>query len=134
MKHLAAALVVVLAIWAFAPTRTKPVEPAKTQVASVLAKATAADKARVNAFYTAVADVVERDQKVIATVGQFRKVHANSLDLAFKGTDLPGKYAGLDVAIEAELVQAVGKDDVALTPEKRAALIGALKKVAGDAR
>lgn len=134
MKHIAAALVVVLAIWAFAPAKTKPVEPAKTQVATVLAKATSADKARVSAFYTAVADVVERDQKVIATVGQFRKVHANSLDLAFKGTDLPGKYAGLDVAIEEELVRAIGKEDVALTTEKREALVTALKKVASDAR
>lgn len=134
MKHVLAAVAIVLAIWAFVPAHTKPVEPAKTQVSSVLAKATSADKARVNAFYTAVADVVERDQKVIATVGQFRKVHANSLDLAFKGTDLPGKYAGLDVAIEAELVQAIGKEDVALTAEKRVALVTALKKVASDAR
>lgn len=134
MKHIAAALVVVLAIWAFAPAKTKPVEPAKTQVATVLAKATSADKARVSAFYTAVADVVGRDQKVIATVGQFRKVYANSLDLAFKGTDLPGKYAGLDVAIEEELVRAIGKEDVALTTEKREALVTALKKVASDAR
>lgn len=134
MKHVLAAVAIVLALWAFAPAKTKPVEPAKSQVASVLSKASASDKDRVHAFYAAVADVVERDQKVIATVGQFRKVHANSLDLAFKGTDLPGKYAGLDVAIESELVQAVGKDDVALTPEKRQALVSALKKVSADAR
>lgn len=134
MKHVAAVAVFVLAIWAFVHSPAKPVDSPKAGVAAVLAKATSADKTRVNAFYTAVADVVERDQKVIATVGGFRRVHANSLDLAFKGTDLPGKYAGLDQAIEEELVKAVGKDDVALGTEKRAALITALKKVAADAR
>jgi hypothetical protein len=136
MKHFAALVVVLLAVWAFAPAAPikPPVTPPTTGVAAVLAKATSADKARVQAFYGAVADVVERDQKLIATVGGFRRVHANSLDLAFKGTDLPGKYAGLDVAIEEALVKAIGKEDVALTPEKRQALIAALKEVARDAR
>ncbi len=134
MKHIAAIAVFILAIWAFVQSPAKPVDAPKAGVAAVLAKATSADRARVHAFYEAVADVVERDQKVIATVGGFRRVHANSLDLAFKGTDLPGKYAGLDQAIEDELVRAIGKEDVALAAEKRAALIGALKKVAADAR
>lgn len=134
MKHLAALVVVVLALWSFAPARTKPVEVPSSPVSSALSKATAADKQRVHQFYAAVADVVERDKKLVATVGQFRRVHANSLDAAFMGTDLPGKYVGLDAAIEAELVQAIGKDDVALTPEKRQALVTALKGVASAAR
>jgi len=134
MKHLAALVVVVLALWSFAPARTKPVEVPSSPVSLAMSKATDVDRQRVHQFYAAVADVVDRDQKVIATVGQFRRVHANSLDLAFNGTDLPGKYVGLDAAIEAVLVQAVGKEEVALTPEKRQALVAALKGVASAAR
>lgn len=134
MKHVVAALVIALTIWSFAPARPKPVEPQRGQVSQVLSRASSADKARVAAFYSAMADVVDRDQKVIATVGQFRKVHANSLDLAFRGTDLPGKYAGLDTAIEGDLVQAIGREDVALTSDKRQALVAALKGVASAAR
>jgi hypothetical protein len=88
----------------------------------------------VAAFYSALADVVERDATTISTVGGFRELHAKSLDLAFKGTDLPGKYPGLDTAINAQLAEAVGTDDVPLPPAKRAALVQALKGVASAAR
>lgn len=134
MKHLVAVIVVAITIWSFAPARPTPVEVPRGAVEQALAKASSADRARVAAFYGAVADVVERDQKVIATVGHFRKVHANSLDLAFRGTDLPGKYVGLDSAIEDALARAIGKDDVALTAEKRQALVGALRGVVSAAQ
>jgi hypothetical protein len=99
----------------------------------VLKSASKQDKARVRAYYASLADVVKRDDSIITTVGKFRTTNANALDLAFKGTDLPGKYAGLDVAIEDVLVKAIGKDDVALTADKRAALVKALEEVAADA-
>jgi hypothetical protein len=78
--------------------------------------------------------VVEREASVAPTVGGFRELHGRSLDRAFKGTDLPGKYPGLDVAINDLLVTAVGTDDVPLPPAKRQALVQALKGVANAAR
>lgn len=135
-KHLIALVSVVLLVVAFLPTaQPVPVTPAPTsKVAQCLKGASQQDRHRVAAFYSALADVVERDDAVLMSTGLFRTVHGTSLDLAFKGTDLPGKYAGLDQAINDELVAAVGLDNVAITAEKRAALVKALKGVADAAR
>lgn len=136
MKHILAIVAAVGLVWAFMPAKgTTPVVVAPTSpVTAALSPASRQDKARVAAFYSALADVVERDQKVVPTVGAFRDLHARSLDLAFKGTDLPGKYPGLDVAINNALAAAVGTDDVPLPPAKRQLLLQALKDVANDAR
>lgn len=139
MKHVLAAVVAIALVWAFAPSRTvvppaPPIAPVQGQVAVALKDATKQDKARVSAFYFALADVSERDPSLVKTVGDFRALHAKSLDRAFAGTDLPGKYPGLDVAINDQLVAAVGKDDVPLPPAKQQSLIQALKGVANAAR
>lgn len=136
MKHVMAAVVAVALIWAFVPTKgiTPVVVAPKSPVTAALSPASSQDKARVAAFYSAMADVVERETSLVSTVGGFRELHARSLDRAFKGTDLPGKYPGLDLAIDEKLAAAVGRDDVPLPPAKRQSLIQALKDVATDAR
>jgi len=134
MKHILAVLVAASLVWSFyTPSPVTPPAP-KSPVTQALSPATSQDKARVAGFYAALADVVERDDKTVSTVGVFRELHGRSLDLAFKGTDLPGKYPGLDVAINDLLVAAVGKDDVPLPPAKRQSLVQALKDVANAAR
>ena len=134
MKHLLALVVAVGLVVAFLPQVSDHVDNA-TPVGAALRKASKADKARVSSFYDSLADVVSRSQ-AITTMEGFRRVHAASLDEAFKGTDLPGKYSGLDVAIDDELVAAVGRENTGLDGEtgKRAALVKALQKVAADAR
>ena len=141
MKHILAVLAAVALVWAFAPTAPLPSpEPAPvvvtpaSPVTAALSPATKQDKARVAAFYSALGDVVDRDPKLVKTVSDFRELHARSLDAAFKGTDLPGKYPGLDVAINNKLTAAVGTDDVPLLPAKHQLLVQALKGVANDAR
>ena len=140
MKHALACLTLVGLLWAFMPEGKKPITPpvvpaVSSPVGKALQAATKADRSRVASYYDALADVVSRS-KAITTVEGFRRVHAASLDEAFKGTDLPGKYQGLDVAIEEQLVAAIGKDNTGLDGEtgKRAALVKALQKVAADAR
>lgn len=138
MKHILAVIVGIALVWAFIPTKGTDTTPVvvspKSPVTAALSPASRQDKARVAAFYSAMADVVERDTSVIPTVGAFRTLHSRSLDLAFKGTDLPGKYPGLDVAINSQLVEAVGTDDVPLPPAKRLLLVQALKDVSNAAR
>jgi hypothetical protein len=137
VKHLLAIIVAVGLVVSFLPAKTVRPTPAgpASKVCLALRSATKEDRARVSSFYDALADVVSRSQS-ITTVEGFRRVHASSLDEAFKGTDLPGKYPGLDVAIDEELVAAVGRDNTGLDGEqrKRAALVKALQKVAADAR
>jgi len=135
LQHLFAVIAAVVLVVAFIPPKdTAGPSGPQSKVQTILKSASQQDKARVRAYYTAMADVVSRDDHIIATVGKWRKANADALDLAFKGTDLPGKYSGLDVAIDELLVKAIGKDDVALTDEKRAALVAALKEVANAAR
>ena len=136
MKHILAAVVAIGLVWAFLPIKeVTPVVVAPTSpVTAALSPASRQDKARVAAFYSALADVVERDAKLTPTVGAFQQLHARSLDAAFKGTDLPGKYPGLDVAINDRLKAVVGTDDVPLPPAKHQSLVQALKGVANDAR
>jgi len=133
-KHVLAVVAAVALVVAFIPQKTviAPVERGK--IATILQSASKQDRARVRAYYAAMGDVIHRDTGVITTVGRWRQANANALDLAFKGTDLPGKYPGLDAAIEEVLIKAIGKDDVAMTADKKAALAAALGEVADAAR
>lgn len=137
MKHILAIVAAVGLVLAFLPANQSPrpvVVTPQSGVSSAMQRATKQDRERVSAFYSALSDVVERDGGAINTVGEFRTLHAKSLDLAFKGTDLPGKYTGLDLAINDHLVAAVGTGDVPLQPARRSALVQALKDVANAAR
>lgn len=134
LKHVFAIVAAVLMVVAFIPPRTDVPVDTPSKVTVVLKAASKEDKARVRAFYAAMADVVERDSGIITTVGKWRQANANALDLAFKGTDLPGKYVGLDAAIDQRLVDAIGKEDVALSADKRRALVVALKEISDAAR
>ena len=134
LKHVLGIVALALLVVAFAPPRVDVPVDTPSRVSLVLKSATKEDRARVRAFYSAMADVVERDDKIISTVAKWRQANSNALDLAFKGTDLPGKYAGLDAAIDQRLVDAIGKDDVSLSADKRKALVVALKEISDAAR
>lgn len=134
LKHVFAVVAAVLLVVAFIPPKTDVPVDTPSKVAVSLKSATKDDKARVRAFYAAMADVVERDSSIITTVAKWRQANANALDLAFKGTDMPGKYPGLDAAIDQRLIDAIGKEDVAISPDKRRALVVALKEISDAAR
>lgn len=93
--------------------------PAEGPVADALRSASPADRARVASVYKALGDITARDAgQQITTLASWRAVHASALRLAAGGTSLPGKYPGLDVAVDTVLREAVGAlDDVALTKE-----------------
>lgn len=133
-KHVFAVVAAVALVVAFMPQKTVVVPVEKSKIATILQSASKTDRARVRAYYAAMADVIHRDTKIVTTVGKWRQANADALDLAFKGTDLPGKYQGLDAAIDEVLVKAIGSDDVALSPDRRAALVAALEEVADAAR
>jgi hypothetical protein len=89
-----------------------PVAPLVTdgQIVTLLAAADPADKRRINGVYAALSKVLQRDNgKRITTTEKWAEVAANTLQLAI---DTPGKYPGLDVAIEAVFLAQVGTDDV----------------------
>lgn len=115
------------------PTPTPVNVEISAAVVSALADATAEDKAHVAGIYDAMAAVLKRDAgKRIKNTERWADYQANTLQLAVTE---PGKYPGLDVAIEETFKTQVGTDDVvptdAATQQK---LITACEIIAASAR
>lgn len=120
------------------PTPVTPdVNPAAgtdAKIVKILSEADAADKARVFDVYSSFAVVIKRDgvTQFISTSEQFAKLQERALKIAI---DQPGKYEGLDAAIEAVYLSAFGTDDVvAITDEVRTKLITASEIIANSAK
>jgi hypothetical protein len=103
------------------------------EIVKLLSGASSADKARVHGIYTALAAVLKKDAgKRITTTEQWADLQANTLQLA---VDTPGKYPGLDTAIEAVFLAKLGTDDVLPgTPDTQGKLIDACETIANSAR
>lgn len=107
-----------------------PRSAAPGPVAAALSSASSTDRARVRAIYSALADVTRRDAgSRIANVATWRAVHSDALRLAVGGTDLVGKYPGLDLAVDKVLAENVGLDNVPLTPEVAAKIVAGCRAV-----
>jgi len=73
-------------------------------VAVALKSASSTDRAKVASIYRALGDVMRRDSgRLISTTALWRSVYVDALRLAAGGTDLVGKYPGLDTAVEETL-------------------------------
>lgn len=95
-----------------APSPVEPVDGStNAAIVALLKDADPADKARVAGIYAAMRDVLKRDAgKLVTTTEQWSLWQANTLKAATDGTQLKGKYPGLDVAIEAVFESKLGKD------------------------
>jgi hypothetical protein len=118
------------------PVDPQPVTPAADKdpkIVEILAVATPADKARIYGVYTAMATVTRRDAgRRLNTTEKWAEYQANTLQLAI---DTPGKYPGLDLAIEDVFARKLGTDDVlALTPEVVARIASAADIIAASAQ
>ena len=91
--------------------------------------------AELAAFYDAYADVVERDNEVIATTEQFRTGHVRSLTLMFQRTDMIGKHPP-EVAenIDAALMAALDKQNVTMDEQHRRKAVAILESIADAVR
>lgn len=110
MKHLPVVLAVMVAALAFVPAKESKTGP----VAEVMARASGADKDTLRKIYTSLAKKTKADNgALITTLGMWRTLHANTLKMA--ATEMRGKYAGLDVAVEKVLAESFPLDDVAMS-------------------
>jgi hypothetical protein len=83
-------------------------------------KSHAEDGAKLSGFYSALADVIERDQgRVIQTTQVLRELNRRAGLLAFQRTGIEGKYPGLAEAIEKVIADQIGLDNVALDSAKQ---------------
>ena len=116
MKHVVIILAALFLFYSFFATPRTAVEVGP--VAKALSSATSSDRAKVAAIYRALADVTARDKgQQISTTAIWRSVHSAALRLSVGGTDLVGKYDGLDTAAEAVLAKHFSLDNVALATE-----------------
>jgi hypothetical protein len=119
----------------FTPVEKPPVVagPVDDTIVSLLAKADADDKRRIDGVYSALAVIVGRDKgERVTTTEQWASLQARTLQLA---VDQPGKYPGLDTAIESVFLTTFGTDDVLPdSPEVQQKLIAACEKIANSAR
>jgi len=130
-RHLVMTAAALLVAYAFLDTPVKPPAAATGPVATVLRSASSTDRNTVSALYSALAEITERDAgQQIPTTGVWRRMHASALRLAAGGTDLPGKYDGLDVAVEEVLADHFDLVDVAITPSLRTKIIAGCREVA----
>lgn len=93
-----------------------PSGPTDAKIVEILKDATPEHRARVVSIYTGLKIVTGRDKgQLVSTTDKLETLQANTLKLA---VDEVGVYPGLDAAIEAVFLNAVGTDDVvAVTPE-----------------
>lgn len=85
-------------------------------IVTALASATAEDKAHVAGTYEGMLRVFNRDKGTrIKTTEKWADFQENTLQLAM---ETPGKYEGLDVAIENVFKTQLGTDDVLPTSEE----------------
>lgn len=98
LPTLAAALLVAVSLV------SSPRPAATGPVATALQSATSTDRAKVASIYRALGDLMRRDSgRLISTTALWRSVYTDALRLAAGGTDLVGKYPGLDTAVEETL-------------------------------
>jgi hypothetical protein len=111
----------------------EPTPTVDTTIAGLLANADTEDKQRIVDVYTALKVILQRDNgKRINTSEKWADWHANTLQLAIES---PGKYPGLDVAIEAVFLNTLGTDDVLPTnPDTQAKLVEACDIVIASAQ
>jgi hypothetical protein len=80
------------------------------------------DGEKLAGFYSAMADVIERDQgRVIQTTKELRELHRRAGLLAFQRSGIEGKYPGLAEAIDKVLADQIGLDNVSLDAAKQEA-------------
>lgn len=115
------------------PTPDRPSETLATAVGPVAAilKSHVEDGEKLSGFYSALADVIERDQgRVIGSTKELRELNRRAGLLAFQKSGIEGKYPGLAEAIDKVLADQIGLDNVALDADKQAKAQNTFKALA----
>lgn len=132
LRHVIVLCAVIFAITQFVPRKEDQVPPPRpvAPVAKALASASSTDRAQVRGVYRALADVTRRDGgRLITSTSVWRAIHSDALRRAVGGTDLVGKYPGLDTAVEEVLATHFPLDNKPLDDALVAAIVAACQDV-----
>lgn len=127
LKYLPITLAALLVLASFV---SSPRPAATGPVATALKSASSSDRAKLASIYRALADVVARDSgRLITTTAAWRSVYRDALQLAAGGTDLVGKYPGLDVAVEKVLAEHYSLDNLPMDSAMAEKIAAGMKAV-----
>lgn len=115
------------------PEVVEPAGPTDATIVKLLTGAAPEDKARVVSVYSGLRHVLQRPKasELLTTTEKWALTQENTLQLAI---DEPGKYTGLDEAIEQVFLRVVNTDDVLpVTPETLNKLVEACTVVVNSA-
>ncbi len=90
------------------------------------------DSELISLFYLELADVIDKDDTIISSTGQFRNLNIYAGLLHFN-TTLRDKYKNLGESIDSAIVNAIGKSDVVMDEEKRQDLVDIINAIAWSA-
>lgn len=85
-------------------------------------------------FYGDFADVIARDSEIIKSTDSIRTANMRAGQLMFQKTDMKGKYPGLADNVDAAIIGAIGKQNIALTPELRQRAVDVFKALSWAAK
>jgi len=124
------------------PAPTPPDEATRAIVADLRGQLPPEDGRRLGAFYSALADVIERDAgDLIDTVARVRQLNRRAGLLMFQRTGIAGKYPGLAQQIDRAIARGMGLEetdegytDVDLDAERIERLVRVLRAIAWACR
>lgn len=90
------------------------------------------DKVRLAQFYAQLSKIVANEPEFIETTGQFREYNSMVGQINFAGKSLKGKYNGLGQAVDNAIVEAIGKENIALDGSKRQDLADVLAAISWE--
>ena len=129
-SHLKYVPITLAALLVAASFVSSPRPAATGPVAVALQSATSSDRAKLSSLYGALADLIARDSgRLITTTAAWRAVYRDALQLAAGGTDLVGKYAGLDKAVEEVLAKHYTLDNLPIDKALAEKIATGLKEV-----
>jgi hypothetical protein len=127
VKHVAVLAAAALVAFSFVPA---PRPAATGPVAAALQSASSADRAKVAAIYSALAELIARDSgQLITTTSAWRDIYSDALRLAVGGTDFVGQYPDLDKAVEKVLAQHYPQDNLPIDAEMTAKIVAGMRAV-----
>jgi len=91
----------------------------------------AKDRANMAGFYRDFAKVIESDTGSLKDASQFKAWHSKAAKILADAEGW-GKYPGLDKAISDRITAAIGLEDGALDPVKRAKLVAEFKAISAE--
>ena len=87
------------------------------------------DGKKIGGFFGQFADVVQRDSSVLTRTAQLRMTYQRAGTLMFQKTDLVGKYANLNAAIDKALTTSLGLKNAPINADKRAEAVEVLQAI-----